>query len=112
MRAVDQLPDRHEVLYLAHAVGSEEASDENVGVGEIELLRRPALIGRSQPIRAAAPSVENRGKDARRVKARAAIPVDRPVGPDKRNAVQVTDQPVIGDWEITAEPIPPDLNLL
>ena len=47
MLAIDELPDRHEVLDLAHTIGSKEASDENVGIGEVKLLGRPTLIGRS-----------------------------------------------------------------
>ena len=47
MLAVDRLRDRHEVLDLAHTVSSQEASDQNVGVGEVQLLGRPAPIGRS-----------------------------------------------------------------
>src|SRR2546428_9565222 len=85
MLAADRLPDRHEVLDLAHAVRSQEASDQNVGVREIQLLGRPALIGRRHAIAASAPSVEDRGEDARGVKARAAIPVDRSVSPDQGN---------------------------
>ena len=32
------LPDGHEVLDLAHALGCQEARDEDVRVGEVELL--------------------------------------------------------------------------
>ena len=37
----------HEVLHLAHPVRGQEAGDQNISVWEVELLGRPALIGRS-----------------------------------------------------------------
>lgn len=46
MLAVDRLRDRHEVLNLADAIRGQEANDQNVGVGEIQLLGRPSLISR------------------------------------------------------------------
>ena len=45
--------------------------------------------------------IEDRGEDARGVKARTAIPVDRSIGADKRDAAEVADQSVIGDRKIT-----------
>ena len=47
MLGVDRLRNGHEVLDLAHTIGGQEASDENVGVGEVQLLGRTALIGGS-----------------------------------------------------------------
>ncbi len=44
--------------------------------------------------------VQDRAEDARRVEARAAVPVDRPVGADERDRVQVADQPVLGDGQV------------
>jgi hypothetical protein len=55
----------HEVLYLADAVGHQEARDEDVGVGEVELLRAPALAVGCDPETAAVVGVENRSEDAR-----------------------------------------------
>ena len=92
--------DRHEVLHLADAVRGEEARDQNVRVGPVELLRRPFLDGGRDPVTAALLGVEDRGEDARRVEARAAEPVDRPVGADERHRVQVADHAVLGDREV------------
>ncbi len=36
----------HEVLHLPHSLWHEEARDENVGVGQVELLRGPAIAVR------------------------------------------------------------------
>jgi hypothetical protein len=52
------------------------------------------------PEQAPVVGVEDRREDARRVEARAAIPVDRRVGADERDRVQVTDQAVLGDGQV------------
>src|SRR5690242_6653294 len=69
----------HEVLNLADAVGHQEASDEDVGVGEVELFGAPAVAVGGDAEQTAAVGVEDRPEDARRVKSRAAVPVDRPI---------------------------------
>ena len=81
----------------------EEARDEDVRVGEVELLRRPALGRRGDPVVAAALPVEDRAEDARRVEVRAAVPVDRAVGAHERRRVEVADDPVLGDREVARE---------
>jgi hypothetical protein len=43
--------------------------------------------------------IEDRSEDARRVEARAAVPIDRPVGAHERNGVQVADQAVLSDGQ-------------
>ncbi len=45
-------------------------------------------------------TVEDRGKDAWRVEARTAVPVDGPVGTDERDRVQVANQTVLGDRQV------------
>ena len=95
----------HEVLHLTHSVGHQEARDEDVGVGEVELLGAPAVAVGRDAEQAPAVGVEDRREDARRVEARAAVPVDRPVGADERDGVQVADQAVLGDGQV-ARPRP------
>ena len=90
----------HEVLHLPHSVGHQEARDEDVGVGEVELLGAPAVAVGRDAEQAPAVGVEDRREDARRVEARAAVPVDRPVGADERDGVQVADQAVLGDGQV------------
>src|SRR6266702_3474138 len=90
----------HEVLHLPHSVRHQEARDEDVGVGELELLRAPAVAVGRDPEHAPAVGVEDRHEDARRVKPRAAVPVDRPVGADQRDGVQVAGQAVFGDGQV------------
>jgi hypothetical protein len=43
--------------------------------------------------------IEDRAEDARRVEARAAVPIDRPVSAHERNGVQVADQAVLSDGQ-------------
>jgi hypothetical protein len=69
--------------------GRQEARDEDVGVGEVELLGVQAVaVGRDaeQPT---AVGVEDRREDARRVEARAVVPVEA----DERGGVQVAVSP-------------------
>src|SRR5579884_3680718 len=40
--AADRLRDRHEVLNLPHTTRSQKASDQNISVREVQLLRTPA----------------------------------------------------------------------
>jgi hypothetical protein len=81
----------HEVLHLPDAVGHQEARDEDVRVREVELLGVPAVAFGRDAKQAAVVGVQDRRKDARRVKPRAAVPVDRPVGTDQRDGVQVAN---------------------
>ena len=97
----------HEVLHLPHSVGHQEARDEDVGVGQVELLGAPAVAVGRDAEQAPAVGVEDRREDARRVEARAAVPVDRPVGADERDGVQVADQAVLGDGQVARPRCPP-----
>ena len=93
--------DRHEVLDLADAVRREEASDQDVRVGEVELLDRARGSPAEREV-AAVTVVEDRGEHARRVEPRAAVPVDRPVGADQGGGSQIADQAVVGDRRIAS----------
>jgi hypothetical protein len=92
--------DGHEVLHLADPAAGQEARDQHVRVREIELLGRPVPTVRLQAEVAAAHGIEDCGEHARRVEARAAVPVDRPFAAYQSNAVKVADDPVLGDREI------------
>ena len=92
--------DRHEVLHLAHAVGREEARDEDVGVREVELLGAPVVALRAQRVEAALLGVEDGAEHARRVERGAAVPVDRAGRADERDRVEVADQSVLGDRQV------------
>ena len=94
--------DRHEVLHLAHAVGRQEARDEDVRVGEVELLRGVLGVRRRDPVEAALVGVEDRREDARGVEPLGAVPVDRPVGADQGNGVEIADDAVLGDGKVAA----------
>src|ERR1700759_2965689 len=92
--------DRHEILDFAHAVGAQEAGDQDVGVGEVELLARPPAASGCDPPEPAAGAVEDRREHARRVEIWAAVPVDRAIDADERGGVQVPDQTMLGDREV------------
>jgi len=62
--------------------------------------RRAAVIPPQPGSRAPAVGGEDRREDARRVKPRAAVLVDRPVGADERDGVEVADQAVFGDGQV------------
>jgi hypothetical protein len=90
----------HEVLHLPDAIGHQEACDEDVGVGEVELLGGPAVAVGRDPEQTPVGGVEDRREDARRVESRGAVPIDRPVGADERDGVQVADQAMLGDRKV------------
>ena len=98
--------DRHEVLHLADPALGEEARDEDVRVGEVELLRVPVVGVGAQRVEAALLLVEDRPEHARGVERGAAVPVDRPVGADERDRVEVADQPVLGDRQVVRLELP------
>ena len=47
--------------------------------------------------------VEEGTEDARRVESRGAKPIDGPVGPDERDAVEIPDEPVVGDRQVLSD---------
>ncbi len=92
--------DGHEVLHLADPFRGEEAGDQDVRVREVELLDGADTEHGRDPVPAALPPVEDRREHARRVEARAAVPVDRPVRADERDGAEVADDAVLGDREV------------
>ena len=98
--------DRHEVLHLADAVLGEEARDEDVASPGSRAAWRPSPRRRAQRVEAALVLVEDRAEHARRVERRAAVPVDRAVGADERDRVQVADEAVLGDREVVRLELP------
>jgi hypothetical protein len=55
----------HEVLHLADSFGHQEARDQDVGVGEVELLGGPAVAVGRDAEQAPTVGVEDRREDAR-----------------------------------------------
>ncbi len=95
--AVRGRADGHEVDDLAHAVGRQEARDEHVGVGPVELLGRQSVAGRRDAEVAAFLVVEDRGKHAGRVEVGVTEPVDGPVLAHQRDGTHVADDAVVLD---------------
>ena len=94
--------DRHEVLHLPHAVGREEARDEDVRVREVELLRRPLVARRAQGVVAAAVLVEDRPEHARRVERGQQYQSMVPFVPTSATVWRSPTKPVLGDGEVLA----------
>ena len=97
---------RHEILHLADAVRHQEMGDEDVGVGEVELLGAPTVAA---------------GRDAEQAPPRSASRIAaktlgestaesgtnrRPVGADERYGVQIADQAVLGDRRVAGTRYP------
>ncbi len=91
--------DGNEVLHLADPVLGEEPGDQDVGVGEVELLGM-RQHGRRQLEGTAPLGVQQRGEHTRRVEGRTAVPVDGAVGSHQRRAAQIADQSVVGDRRV------------
>ncbi len=87
--------DRHKVDDLGHPLGGEEAREQDVGVGQVELLAALVRDG-PEPEASALLVVQDGAEDRRRVERRQAEPVDRPVHPDERRRVEVADDTVVG----------------
>ena len=93
--------DRHEVGHLADPVGGHEPGDQDGGVGKVQLPGDVVVALGADAETPAVVVVEQRGEHTRRVEPRAAEPVDGAVGGDQRRGLEVSDQPVLGDWRIT-----------
>ena len=91
-----RVPYGHEVLNLAHSVIGEESRDEHIRVGKVELSCPGGNAG-LECKEAAFPGVQQRAEDARRVEGGTAEPIDGPVRPDKGDAMEISDEAVLGD---------------
>jgi hypothetical protein len=100
VRPVAELADLHEILNLPDPAVGQEARDQHVRVRQVQLLGLPPTVRRPEHEPPAPLRVEQRREHARRVKTRRAIPVDRPVGRDQRDRVEIADHPVLGDRRI------------
>src|SRR5215203_4492777 len=92
--------DRHEVKGLGKARRREVPGQEHVGIGQVELLA-VGVIHRSQREMSALLVVEDGAEDARGVEGRQAQPIDGAVGTDQRRRVQVPDDTVVLDGQIS-----------
>jgi hypothetical protein len=86
---------RHIVRDLPHAIGTEEAGDQDVGVGPVELFAGYTLRNRCDPEASALSIIEDGSEDARGVEVRQSQPVDRAVYTNQSHAVQIPDDPVV-----------------
>jgi hypothetical protein len=90
----------HEVDDLADRVLALEPGEQDVGIGEVELLRLGvAGTGRDGEV-AALVLIQEGTEQARGVEARRAVPVDRAVGADEGDRAQVAHDAVLFDREV------------
>src|SRR5690242_3850907 len=94
-RMFGSVRDRHEVGNLSHAVGRQMASDQDVGVGPIELLVVDAFSFGADAKPAALLVIEKGAKNAGGVKSRKAEPVDGTFAADQCRGSEVADNPVV-----------------
>src|SRR5215213_3793695 len=91
--------DRHEVKGLGQARRREEAGQEHVGIGQVELVA-VGVLHRSQREMPALLVVEDGAEDTRGVEGGQAQPVYGAVGTDERSRVQIPDDTVVLDRQI------------
>ena len=82
------------------AVLGQEAGQQDVGVGHVELPDAAALPRRRDAETPARLGIEERGEHRLRVEMRQAEVVDRGVGAHERDGVHVPDQPVVFDGNV------------
>src|SRR5918993_3914824 len=86
--------DRHEVKGLGKARRREEAGQEHVGIGQVELVA-VGVLHRSQREMSALLLVEDGTEDTRGVEGGKAQPVYGAVGTDERRRVEVPDDTMV-----------------
>ena len=97
--------DRHEVRDLGHALIAEEPGQEQIGVGQVELLVSRLLELGTDAEYPPALRVEQGGEHRRRVEVRQAEKVDRAVQTHQRRRLEVADDRVRLDrWVAPVRP--------
>src|ERR671921_2088125 len=97
--------DRHEVKRLGKTRRREEAGQEHVGIGQVELV----AVGELHWSQREMPTllvVEDRAEDTRGVEGGQAQPVYGAVGTDERSRVQIPDDTVVLDRQIPHSTLP------
>src|SRR5215204_1399774 len=97
--------DRHEVKCLGKARRREEAGQEHVGIGQVELVA-VGVLHRSQREMPAFLVVEDGAKNTRGVEGWQAQPVYGAIGTDERSRVQIPDDTVVLDRQIPHSTLP------
>src|SRR5215203_181908 len=97
--------DRHEVKCLGKARRREEAGQEHVGIGQVELVA-VGVLHRSQREMPAFLVVEDGAKNTRGVEGWQAQPVYGAIGTDERSRVQIPDDTVVLDRQIPHSSLP------
>src|SRR5215207_5914504 len=97
--------DRHEVKGLGQARRREEAGQEHVGIGQVELVA-VGVLHRSQREMPALLVVEDGAEDTRGVEGGQAQPVYGAVGTDERSRVQIPDDTMVLYWQIPHSSLP------
>ena len=90
-------PDGHVIFEFPDAVGVQKAADQDIRFRPVVLLVPQTFRRRGDTESPALVRIENRAEDARRIEARQAQPIDRPVQPDQGGRPHVADDAVILD---------------
>src|SRR5215212_5521148 len=90
----------HEIKGLGQALRRKVAGQEHVGVGQIQLLAAGILHGPQREV-PALPVIQDGAEDARGVEGRQAQPIYRAVLTDERRRIQIPDDTVVFDGQIT-----------
>ncbi len=88
--------DGHKIDHLGHTAVVEEARQQHVRIGQVDLLDL-LIVGRTQAEAAAFLVVQEGTENAGGVKAGKTAPVDRAVAADQRHRMQVADNAIAGD---------------
>ncbi len=95
--------DRHEVDHLADPFIAENTRDQDIRIGEIELLARGGSHGSDFEV-ASLLIVEQSAEHARRIEVRKTTPIDRTVHSDQCDRVEVPDHPVVFNGFVSHSP--------
>ena len=95
----------HVVDDLRYAVLGEEAGDQDVRLGPVDLFVDDSVGSRRTDTEVSAlPLIQNRGEDARRIEMGETEPVDGAVHPDQRYCLQVSDDAIVLDRQVSHFP--------
>jgi hypothetical protein len=95
--------DRHEIGDFTNPLTGEKARDQDIGLWELVLIVPHfgrGLWGNAEE--AAFVSIEQRPKDAGCIESGQAAPVNRAIFADKRDRMQITDDPMVLNGQVAS----------
>ena len=109
--SVGMLADGHVIGHLSDAIGGQEAGDEHIGAGPVELLVDNLGADRRYLEKSALLVIEKGGKHTGRIETRETLPIDRAVQPHQCRGTHIADDAVVFYGLISHElsPVVPEL---